>query len=157
MANKGSDQPAVKAVADAYRNIDRNLRKLRGRDSQIRDGRLGQARYEVLNILSENQPIPAGELAGATGFTPASISRMLDPLVAEGVVQRIRSETDRRVVMVALTDQGSNLVKARRAYWSDRWATALEGVSAADLEITTEVMGRIAWIFVDPDPPVQPE
>jgi hypothetical protein len=34
--------------------------------------------------------------------------------------------------MVALTDMGSKLVKARRAYWSGGWAESLEGVSAEE-------------------------
>jgi DNA-binding MarR family transcriptional regulator len=156
MANQKPDESAALAVYDAYRNIDRNLRRLRGRESHMRDGHLGQARYEVLNILSEVQPTSAGELATAAGLTAASISRMLDPLVTEGVVHRVRSETDRRVVMVALTDKGSKLVAARRAYWSDRWATALDGASEADLEATIGVMRRISWIFVDPQPPINP-
>ena len=54
----------------------------------------------VLSLLSAEGPMPISELAKATGSANSTISGVLDRLE---LIQRIRSEKDRRVVYVALT------------------------------------------------------
>ncbi len=103
MAANKRHQRAVSALGQAYQSTDRTLRKLRGRDNHLPDGEIGFSRFELMDVLRETQPTSAGDLAVAAGFTAASISRMLDALVTAGFVDRIRSESDRRVVMVTLT------------------------------------------------------
>ena len=53
---------------------------------------------------------------------------MLDHLAASGHVERVRSETDRRVVVSRLTAQGRRSIEAKRAAWKSRWEQALAGV-----------------------------
>ena len=57
----------------------------------------------VLSLLSAEGPMPISELAKATGSANSTISGVLDRLEQMELIQRIRSEKDRRVVYVALT------------------------------------------------------
>ena len=68
---------------------------------------------------------------------------MLDHLAACGHVERVRSETDRRVVVSRLTAQGRRKIEAKRAAWQGRWEEALEGVSERDLRAATRVLERL--------------
>ncbi len=54
----------------------------------------------------------AGQLAKAADLTPASVTAMLDGLEQRGMVQRRRSEQDRRVVFVSLTPAGRGAGRA---------------------------------------------
>lgn len=56
----------------------------------------------VLSLLSAEGSMPISELANATGSANSTISGVLDRLEQMELIQRVRSEKDRRVVYVAL-------------------------------------------------------
>jgi DNA-binding MarR family transcriptional regulator len=68
---------------------------------------------------------------------------MLDHLAGCGHVERVRSETDRRVVVSRLTPQGRDRIEAKRAAWKGRWEEALADLGTADLEAATRVLQRL--------------
>jgi DNA-binding MarR family transcriptional regulator len=138
------------ALGLAFRHAYRSLRSLRGRDTHLLPGKISHAQFELLAELYERGPLPAGELAGAAGLSPASVSQMLDHLAAEDQVERVRSTDDRRIVVTKLTRRGRRQVEARRALWGERWKQALEGVDADELRIAGEVLERIGAVFADP-------
>jgi DNA-binding MarR family transcriptional regulator len=64
-----------------------------------------------------NGPQPISRLAEQEGVAQPTLTRMVERLEAAGLVRRQRSETDGRVVIVELTDQGSlELRELRRRY-----------------------------------------
>ena len=58
-----------------------------------------------LDWLSEG-PMSATRLAEATGLSAAATTAMIDRLEQKGFVRRRRHETDRRQVLVEMTDEG---------------------------------------------------
>src|SRR5260221_7138633 len=63
-------------------------------------------RYKVLGILNGKGPTRAGELATLCASSPSAMSEIIEGLSAEGYVRRVDDPTDRRAVVVTLTDQG---------------------------------------------------
>ena len=51
-------------------------------------------------------PKTAGQLAAATGLRPAATTTLIDRLSVRGLVRRIASETDRRKVLVEMSEEG---------------------------------------------------
>src|ERR1700737_4986513 len=51
-------------------------------------------------------PRTAGQLAGATGLTSAATTTLLDRLERRGLLRRVRDTTDRRKVLVEMTELG---------------------------------------------------
>src|SRR5947209_8034247 len=49
-------------------------------------------------------PLAAGQLAEATGLSSAATTALLDRLETRGLVRRVRSTTDRRKVLVEMTE-----------------------------------------------------
>ena len=133
----------------AFRRAYRSLRRLRGRDTHLGDGAIGHAQFELLADLRDRGPLSASELAAATGLSPATISPMLDHLAELGHVERLRSETDRRVVVTRLTRKGRHYLETRKAKWRQRWQEALEGVDEEELRIAANVLDRIGDVFED--------
>jgi DNA-binding MarR family transcriptional regulator len=72
---------------------------------------------------------------------------MLDHLENHGLVARTRSERDKRVVLISLTEHGSELVRARRERLESRWQEALAGFSDDELRTTAAVLGRLSQLF----------
>jgi MarR family transcriptional regulator, organic hydroperoxide resistance regulator len=142
------------ALGLAFRHVFRTLSRLRGRDTHLGGSELSHAQFELLLELDERGGLPAGELAAAARLTPATVTQMLDHLAACGHVERVRSETDRRVVVSRLTVQGRRKIEAKREAWQSRWEEALEGVDAEDLRIATGVLERLGAMFENaPVPP----
>jgi DNA-binding MarR family transcriptional regulator len=86
-------------------------------------------------------------VAGLADVAPATATQMLDSLVSGGFVQRSRSERDRRIVLVSLTERGGKLVAERRARYERLWAAALAEFSDRELATATAVLDRTRAIF----------
>jgi DNA-binding MarR family transcriptional regulator len=83
--------------------------------SQIRFARLlrefgltSPTQYNILRILrGEGKPLPILEIASRTVTVVPGITGLIDRLEKAGFVNRLRCNKDRRVIFVALTDQGA--------------------------------------------------
>ena len=133
----------------AFRRVFRSFNRLRGRDTHLGASELSHAQFELLIELFEHGELAAGELAAAARLTPATVTQMLDHLAEQGHVERVRSETDRRVVVSRLTPQGKRKIDAKRKAWQSRWEEALEGIDAEDLRAATRVLERLAAMVED--------
>lgn len=99
--------------AQAPTAVDRVLElvSLLNRDMQLsfeRDG-LTEARAHLLWVL-RGGPVTQRVLADALGVTPRNVTGLVDGLVASGHVARAPHPTDRRAVLVTLTDVGAHLL-----------------------------------------------
>ena len=139
----------ARGLADAFRATMREAIRLRGRDTHLGGAELSYAQLELLSELFKRGELPAGELAGAAGLSPGTVTQMLDHLAQAGHVERVRSPTDRRVVLSRLTPEGRALVTAKREAWEERWHRALDGVSEQDLAAATQVLRRLRTLFQD--------
>jgi len=59
----------------------------------------------VLTVLGEEGAMPISRLARQTGSANSTVSGIVDRLEKLQLVERVRSEEDRRVIYVALTDR----------------------------------------------------
>lgn len=66
--------------------------------------------FGVLEALYHLGPLPLGELADKLLVTGGNITYVMDRLAEQGLVERIRSKEDRRVVLACLTTDGQELV-----------------------------------------------
>src|SRR6516162_578857 len=98
------ESPEEEAALNVVRTSDRlQLRIAR----LLREHGLTPSQYNVLRILrGEGKPLPILEIAGRTVAVVPGITGLIDRLEKAGFVRRVRCEKDRRVIFVALTDQG---------------------------------------------------
>jgi MarR family transcriptional regulator, organic hydroperoxide resistance regulator len=121
-------------------------RRLRGRDQQ-RDSKLTFAHVRALLMLADCEEATAGQLARAAELNPASVTGMLDHLEREGIVNRRRSDRDRRSVLVSLTASGRELLEAKRERWRSMWREHLEGFPPEDLAAAARVLRGISGLL----------
>jgi DNA-binding MarR family transcriptional regulator len=124
-------------------------RRLRARDQKCGPGELTQGQIRALFKLDLEGEATAGDLAKAAELSPASVSVMLDHLERDGIVARRRSDSDRRVVVVSLTESGRALLAEKRERWRARGREALAGLSDAELHAAADVMRRMAAMLED--------
>src|SRR5215472_7030282 len=74
----------------------------------LREYGLSPTQYNILRILrGEGKLLPILEIASRTITVVPGITGLIDRLERAGFVHRLRCEKDRRVIYVALTDQGT--------------------------------------------------
>jgi MarR family transcriptional regulator, organic hydroperoxide resistance regulator len=103
---------------------------------------------EVLRVLRDHQPLTLnglGELLVCE--TTASPSRLVDRLVAQGLVQREVDPDDRRFVTLVLTTDGRRMAR-RVATAEDRLHARLEELSAGQpIDATLRLLRNVADAF----------
>jgi DNA-binding MarR family transcriptional regulator len=139
---------ALAAVREEYSALLSAERRLRGRDQHRKaDDGLTIAHVRALFALDQSEAATAGEIAEAARLSPASVTAMLDDLERDGIVTRVRCDTDRRRVLVALTDEGRTVLGKRRRLWLKRWESALADIPDRDLEAAADVLRRLTGLL----------
>ncbi len=139
-------RPEAVELGRALKSCLSAVRRMRGRENRAH-GELSDAQYGLLFSLVDHEPLPTSELACLANLSPATATGMLDGLVAAGLVERKRSEADRRVVLTALTEHGRALVNARHAQFAPRFSAALSEFSDDELRTAAAVLGRLGAMF----------
>jgi DNA-binding MarR family transcriptional regulator len=91
------------------------LRLLRRASVSDAGMRLDGPRASALSVLVYAGEMPIGRLAGIEQVTPPAITKTVTALESDGLATRVRSATDRRVVVVRATDAGRALIERGRA------------------------------------------
>jgi DNA-binding MarR family transcriptional regulator len=138
--------PAARELGRALKSCLSAVRRLRGRENRAH-GELSDAQYGLLFGLVDHEALPTSELACLANLSPATATGMLDGLAAAGLVERTRSERDRRVVLTSLTQHGRALVDARHAQFAPRFTAALAEFSDDELRTAAAVFDRIGAMF----------
>ncbi len=99
-------EPLIHALRRVMRALDKSSRRL-----LIDHGLTGPQRT-VLRVLAAKPGASSSALAEAAGVGQATVTDILDRLVARGLVSRVRSETDRRCVELALTPAAEQLLQS---------------------------------------------
>lgn len=109
--------------------------------------RLSLPAYEVLAHLSEapGQRLRMSELATHAVLTPSGLTRLVDRLSREGLVERQRCEFDARVVYAVLTPEGmSRLVTAYPTHVRGVREHFLDWLTTAQQCAVSDALGGLA-------------
>ena len=108
-------RPFESPEEEAALNIVRTSDQLQIRFARLlrEYGLTSPTQYNILRILrGEGKPLPILEIASRTITVVPGITGLIDRLERAGFVNRLRCEKDRRVIYVALTDQGMTTLAA---------------------------------------------
>jgi DNA-binding MarR family transcriptional regulator len=80
-------------------------------DAAVRPLGLTFARYEALMLLSFSQrgSLPLGKIGERLMVHPTSVTSIVDRLERDGLVRRVASDVDRRIVLAELTGDGRDV------------------------------------------------
>lgn len=99
--------------------------------------------FRVLTHLWKKDGVQQNELAISTHRNRANVTRIIDILEREGIVERRDDPKDRRVFRIFLTDLGKSLEEPTGRCAFRSIDDALEGVSDKDREIAMKVLNQI--------------
>ena len=145
--------PTTESVARTDAGLAAELRvgvmRLRRRLASERhpDNDLSLGQMAVLGLLLRRGDLTIGELARLERVQPPSMTRTVTCLEESGTVVRRPHETDGRVVVVALTDQGREVVLAdrkRRDAWLAVQLTHLTRDERETLRVVAPILERLS-------------
>ncbi len=117
---------------------------------QLRDPLAGMhpdltgAQIHVLVCLGFAQaPLPTTVLAHRTGTSAPTMTGIVDRLEKQGLVERIRDGDDRRVVQVAITAAGADVVTVLSTDFRTKTGRLLSCLSADEQRLFVDLITRI--------------
>jgi DNA-binding MarR family transcriptional regulator len=97
----------------------------------------------VLARLAERTPIHQVDLAEPVLADPPNVSRLVDALVARGLVRRSPDPTDRRSCLLALTVEGRRLCTTLQSHAIAERQLVFNGFDESDLDALAGALDRI--------------
>jgi len=80
-------------------------------------------------------------------ITSGTLTTAIDNLIKKGYVERRRSNSDRRVVMIKLTDRGTEAYKSHENFHIDLVAGAVWGLNVDEEEVLIKILSNIDMFF----------
>ena len=106
---------------------------------------VSRAEFDVLSALRRaDRPLRASEVTSVTLMSGASTTKISERLVGVGLIQRSKSARDARVVLLELTDAGSELVDRVFPVRIGKDRELLGGLSDHELETLAGLLRRVA-------------
>ena len=148
-------KPKSEMVAGIIDNIRRVFYVLaeQSRKAEHETGLTGSQLW-VVKLLDGGAPMKVTDLARRMYLHPATMVGLLDRLEVKGLVLRTRSDKDRRVVHVSITDQGQELVRNSPEVAKKLLVRGLEPLSDKKVEVIAQGLEQIVCILgVQEEPP----
>ena len=129
----------VLVLSDAERRLTRRLTTILSRHDCTVE------RWRALNLLAHGDSHRMSELAEFTQLPPASLTRLIDGMVADNLVHRKADPRDRRGVLVHITERGLALQRelSDRIEDEDLLGGASDEEVAALLDALALLIGRL--------------
>ncbi len=97
---------------------------------------------QVLRLLVPG-PVPTGQLASELKISASAVTQLTNRLATKRLVERRAAESDRRLVLVALSAKGRRLVEQFRARRSRLFGEALARLGEDDRRQVVEALGKV--------------
>jgi MarR family transcriptional regulator for hemolysin len=147
VATAAPTRAAAADLSDALRTFFRAARRARGRAARqpAGDG-LSLAQYHALEPLLE-RPCSVREVAELSGVAPPTACRVIDGLVARGLVAREPDAGDRRALVLTLTPAGRRATLAKRRSFDGVRERITGTLDADEQRQAAELLRRLAEVI----------
>jgi DNA-binding MarR family transcriptional regulator len=142
---------SLDVITDALLTASRLLMGISARSIAQVDETITTAQFRTLVILSNRGPINLATLASLLGVQPSATGRMVDRLVASGLIDRLPHPTSRRELLAALTKRGREIVRRVTAYRRAEIAAIVEQMPVADRQGLVRALTSFTAAGGEPD------
>jgi MarR family transcriptional regulator for hemolysin len=112
-------------------------------DQRARQFGISRAQWAVLVRIDRNEGLKQTELADILDLQPISLTRLLDRLAENGLIERRADPNDRRANRLYLTPAAKPLLDQLADLGADMMETVLGGISTASIERMLKELGAV--------------
>ncbi|HET59584.1 MAG TPA: MarR family transcriptional regulator [Chloroflexi bacterium] len=106
-------------------------------------GDLTRSQFYTLMTLEHQAGMPLSQISERISRSPGNMTLVIDNLEKEGLVERQRSQQDRRVVVAALTESGRQRIEQARRAHRTAVERELSTLTDQELQLLTELFEKI--------------
>ena len=120
-------------------------------EQQIRTGEFKNLTLNdmhVINAIGTEKAKNMSSVAKALNVTMGTLTIAVNGLVKKGFVDRVRSEEDRRVVLVSLTAKGKKAFARHQKFHADMIDVIVEQISPKEQEILAKSLDHLNGFFL---------
>jgi DNA-binding MarR family transcriptional regulator len=148
---RATDRQATAAaeavLSEALHDFFRAARRARGRAArQSADELISLAQYHLLEPLLDG-PLTNRELAELAGVASPTATRMVDGLVGRELVTRIEDPTDRRAVVISLTEAGRKAVSEKTREYDKARRRIAAALEPDEQPVAADLLRRLAVVI----------
>lgn len=101
----------------------------------------------VIEAIGIGAPKNMTSVAKALAVTTGTLTISVNSLVKKGYVERVRSEEDRRVVLISLTAKGKKAFAHHKSFHEDMIRKVVEGLSDEEQVVLEKSLGNLVGFF----------
>lgn len=100
--------------------------------------------YNILRILQgANDWLTMNDIKGLMVEKAPNATRLADKLIDKELVERKRSENDRRIVYLAITDKGTELLKTIDKNNTGSFLTFMDKITEEEAKLVSDILDKI--------------
>ncbi|HKS86730.1 MAG TPA: MarR family winged helix-turn-helix transcriptional regulator [Pseudolabrys sp.] len=134
-------QPIKREFAFTIMDVARLMRTYA--DQRARQFGISRAQWAVLIRIDRNEGLKQSELADMLDLQPITLTRLLDRLSENGLIERRADPHDRRANRLYLKAAARPLLDRLSDLGADMMETVLDGVSSASIERMLKELGAV--------------
>lgn len=138
--NETLNEVLVKLFRDINTIEERAIRTEEYRDMTAND-------MHVIEAIGTGEPKNMTTVAKLLSVTTGTLTISMNSLVKKGYVQRVRSEEDRRVVLVSLTEKGKRAFAHHKRFHDEMIRQVLKGLDGQEQEILRKALLNLMDFF----------
>lgn len=108
---------------------------------------LTAVQLRVLQIVAENGRATPTAISSRMGVTQATVSALIKKLESKGLLERHRSERDRRQTNMVITDRGAEIVQTAPDALQQQYVQEFEALPDWEQAMVVSVLERVAGML----------
>jgi DNA-binding MarR family transcriptional regulator len=147
---KGIEMEAAEVILDGF--IEELFRlMLDDHQTHVVEMDLTLVQAQALKLLRA-APLPTSKLAAALGISAPAVTQLTDRLGRKRLIERQALKTDRRAVMVAITEKGGRVIDGFRKRRNEVFADTLSRLSDEDRVEVIDALSKIVAVLGGHEP-----
>lgn len=99
--------------------------------------------FFLIKMIANNKDCKAANIAQCIHISPAAASNMVERLYKNKWIEKIRSEEDRRIVWLKLTEKGKRLLKEIEEKRTEMQFKRFQNVTDEELDLFISIINKI--------------
>ena len=105
-----------KMVDDLYLFFPLFRKKLFKHKKNLKQKQMPHSYYHILKVLNKHGELPMSEIGRRIYISKSNMTSLIDKLVTDGLAERLPDKNDRRIINIAPTNKGKDLLKNWRKH-----------------------------------------
>lgn len=101
----------------------------------------------IIEAIGKEKPKNMSTIAKSLSVTVGTLTIAINNLVKKGYVNRVRSEEDRRVVLISLSEKGVKAYEHHKRFHEEMVEATLEGLNESETEVLVRSLQNLSNFF----------